>query len=237
MPPINLTIHNALKFPFGAKLNIDKRQWERIILSELAISINEAIYKTIPAANSLIRETFKKVIQASDVWQSLDGGSLMGEFGLEVWAARYRLEAVLDKWLEHVKVVGIPAVVKNSRLVGSGGKYAGFQVNLLDLTYRDVLKVPESTIVSKGGLVKWLEWLLTGGTKTIVRDFHIIPAVSPRMQAASRSQLNLMRKGGTWHVPSRAAGTWDDNFATRAITAGEGLFFEQLLREFASHVN
>lgn len=60
--------------------------------------------------------------------------------------------------------------------------------------------------------VPWLEWLLTGGSSSVIIGYH----VAYRESDSSRTGYAIMGKGSSFSIDSRFTGTKNDNFITRA---------------------
>ena len=73
-----------------------------------------------------------------------------------------------------------------------------------------------------------LQWLLLEGDRKIIVGYHY----SARASKRSRSDLGLMIRKGSWGVPSEFAGTQENNWATRAISASEFRIQNLMATEF-----
>lgn len=202
----------------------------RYIIDQLIKEISYTLYRASRQIRRRARDLFERVIRTSSAWQSLMHGKLAGHLGFESGYERYRLDAVLEKWLDEIYIT-IPPITND----GTKMK-AKLTLGLLDLNYKEVLKIPEAEIISKGGIVKWLDWLLTQGNNAVVQRFHVSFNLNIVQIQYSRSKQALMFKGGQWSVPPEFAGTKTDNFATRAIIGAMDTFLDIIEEEFMKNI-
>lgn len=162
-------------------------------------------HKIEPIIESLIKESY--------TYNSLISGSLRGAFGFPVGEEK----RIVDPVIEHV-VNGMIINVK-PRAIGSK-----FDVSVrmeFDFDKSGVFSLEESIIESDGGVVNWVDWLLTKGSSVVVEAYHVVFGNFAESDE-SRSKIALMFKGGSFSVPSKHAGTDGDNFISRAISNGGG---------------
>ncbi len=181
-----------------AILKESRAELQAIIFKQAAKSVNRAIEKAIPNIEEGIRQLFKFNVESSPEYQSLLSGELRNQFGIE--DSDVRLNTIMKIWLENVR----------TEYNKSNGRLA---ISICASDFGDVLGIGAATLTTDNGTdLHWLEWLLTEGDKTIVRDFHIV--YEPEN---SRTDSYIMVKGGAWGVPPEFSGTIGDNFVTRAL--------------------
>lgn len=172
----------------------------------------------IPQINNFLQNAFNKIkpklvsivieaIKAAPEYNSLLSGQLQAEFGIPDSSSR--LNNLLNIW-ENITFELQQATIKNNEITG------GFILNMIKSDYSDVINSDSAIFTTeKGTDLRWLEWLLLFGNKTIIKDYTIILGPNPR----SRTGKAIMRgvTSGKWRVPPEFAGYANDNWITRAI--------------------
>lgn len=196
---------------------------------QIATSINNAIRGALPIIGTKVKGLVSGAIQSSPEYNSLLGGTLQGELGVPQSATR--LQAILDIWLNSLRVSRIPVKLTGSQLSG------GFSISMIRQNWSDVLSTPEASYTtSKGQVINWLEWLLIAGDSTIVTQYNFTPKITRGAQ--SRTGLGIMRSNpkGKWHVPREFSGTAQNNFVTRSLEKVIPLIIKVMQVEFEKRI-
>jgi hypothetical protein len=181
------------------------------ILSVIKEVLNEAIVRASDDIVKRLREVFKNTITNDDTWLSLQSDdlslpNLKAEFGLPSGEVSTRLNNILNEWLKQILVR--PVMLKGTTVLRGG-----LELMFLDTNWKDVIELRDSIVTThKGKELNWLDWLLTKGDTTIIREYHV--RITP---GAGRSELGVMVKKGRWHVPREFSGTTNNNFVTKII--------------------
>lgn len=157
---------------------------------------------------SFIKEEIADRIRATNHYQSLIYGDLAIEFGL------------LDAYTELEKIINILGDGVKINFGGLDDKMNGnFEV---EIPFERLLQ--EGSYVSTGGIVPWLDWLLTAGSSIVIADYQIVRGSFE----SSRTGGALMVKGGDYHVPLEYSGTESSNFITEALKGIEDTILERI---------
>lgn len=198
--------------PITLRLVENRSQIERAISKALGKEIDEKILRSALLILEGVRQEVKRRIEATPEWQSMLGGELRGQLGLNF--AKVRLDGVMRVWLESFTVK-----INKARKTGSIYKNV-IVVSGIQADWSDVTSLPFSNIRSENNInVPWLFWMLTQGTKAVVRHFEVITELSPEEISRSRTGEALMRLHfkRNFRIPSEFAGTVRLNFVTRAL--------------------
>lgn len=212
------------------KIRVQESEAEiaREILNCLKSELDKALRDTALALRPIARAILGNRIAVDETWQSLHGGKLQAEFGLDSTALS-GLQDILDTWLKNINVDYKPITITGSTLKG------GFILDMIKEDWSDVLSSSAAVVVTKTGQVlPWLEWLLINGSKIIVRDFELVMKSSSR----SRSGMALMVKksSGRWRVPPEYAGTTNNNFMTKILEDIEDLLIQEMENEITKRL-
>jgi hypothetical protein len=159
-----------------------------------------------------IQNIVKNGITNSPEYQSLISGRLKYEFGLS--DPENRLSQILNIW-ERIEVSDQPAKIVGNQI------YAKLEILMIQQDYSDVLNIPASTLITKKGeQLRWLEWLLLLGDKTIIKEYEVVLGGNKN----SRTGNAVMKKktSGKWKVPSTFSGTATSNWITRVLDSVDG---------------
>lgn len=188
------------------------------ILRALRPELNKYLEKTFKKVKPLILGTITEAITSSPEYISLSSGDLKYEFGLP--DSDNRLATILKFWTK-INADYKSVSINNNKLAG------GFTINMIDSSYSDVLGSSAAVFTTeKGTDLRWLEWLLLFGNKTIIKDYVVEFGANPR----SRTGRAIMRgvQKGKWQVPSEFSGTQNNNWITRAIDSVESSIYKIL---------
>lgn len=181
------------------------------LLNLLLKDINLKMQKIARSLESDIKNLVKNAISNSPEYQSLISGKLKYNFGLPDSASR--LSEILSVW-ERITVDYTKPSIQGSQISSN------IKIYMIKADYSDVLNLSASYFTTeKGSELKWLEWLLLAGDKTIIRDYEIIYNSSPN----SRTGGAVMKKvvSGKWNVPPEFAGVYGNNWITRVLDSIE----------------
>lgn len=161
-----------------------------------------------------------KFIQ-SEVYFSLTGGYLRGEFGLtdkQISKIPDILDDIINIYVEHTveKDKGIFKV----------------RIGIVNLNDFDPNK-HGVFITEKGEAIHWLWWLLTQGTNSVVEGYSVF-----FKQGIGRSEMAIMiqSEGFNYSIDNYFAGTENDNWITRVIRAHQKEI-ENILKENLNHAS
>lgn len=185
-------------------------QIAKLIIDAIRAELNSVLLSASTSIQQRARKLFEERLIASETWRDLDGGELQGELGIPL-DVKTRLHNILLIWLQNIIVNYIPLMGNANGLRG------GIKLNMLKSDWSDVINSPDASIITdRGGVLWWLEWLLTYGSQIIVKEYDVVASTSPR----SRSGMALMFKHvkrGYWMVPPRFQGTTNNNFVTQVL--------------------
>jgi hypothetical protein len=111
----------------------------------------------------------------------------------------------------------------------------GYDIELAVFDVGEITSLPAASYLSDVNIptqIEWLDWLLTKGSKIIIRSYE----VSYQKHNHSRSGMAIMKKGKGWQVPSQYAGTERDNWITRVIEPLEDTILYIIEDEFEKYV-
>ena len=142
-------------------------------------------------------------ILASPTAKSVFNGQLKEEFGIEDTGKVYTLFSI---------------IANDSRLKVDGPKISGGTISL-KMTYEAVPKDMVSKFgdigsfrTKEGQSIPWFEWLTELGDAIIVKEYE----VKGGFPQNSRTGDKIMVKGAGWRVPPQHAGSFGNNFITKA---------------------
>jgi len=131
------------------------------------------------------------------------GIDLMAELGLVQSEASSIVDHILSVLVNEIKV-------KHNK--------DGLSIYLDESVIDKLYNVPGASYVSfsKEGStdIPWLKWMLEGGIQV---KHHIVHGNFSHPSANSRSKRAVMKPGGSWHMPTKYAGSKEDNWITRTF--------------------
>lgn len=175
--------------------------------------INAGIQKAAPTIGKRLGELLVNTVKQGRVYQSLVGGDLRYELGLE--NAKSDMDAILTVLAKSVALNFIPFKYYRGKVTGS------FSIDLLKGGFAPLLAHPKASYQSNEYTINWLEYLLLRGDSIIILDHHIVFDLNPAQQSYSRTGDALMFPGGTWRVPPEFSGLPDSNFLTWSVESRE----------------
>lgn len=177
---------------------------QKEVMKAFTKDLNIYFNAKLPQAHASIRATVYDLILNNPTADSLRGGVLKTDFGLNFDPT----DAVAKAVASSVEMDYTPLTPK---LKG------GYNIRIQPLDYINILTIPESVVVSEKGVqLPWLEWLTEYGDSIISLNFGVFYNAG-----MGRSQGGIMVPSmGPFMVDPAYSGTATDNWITRAIEAG-----------------
>lgn len=180
-----------------------------LILDSIKDHMEGAFTKAIPPIYSEIKTLMTTSLKTEPEYQSLIGGTLRVEFGIENVSD---VDQVVAEIVDTLQVTKHPIKINNLGLTG------GFVMTMIPSADIGGVIGSSAAIVSdsaKGHRLPWLEWLLLHANKPIIRNYEVKVAPNPY----SRSGMGIMVESDSdWRVPPEFAGNQQDNWTTRAVS-------------------
>lgn len=193
----------------NVKITIDENQVKKEIIQAIIPELNKYLAERVNKFKAALKETLKIDLWDSPEVDSLLGGELQAELGVE--DPETRLAAIIDRWAGNIDVNFSPAKYAGGRI------YSKLSISAIKNDYSDVLGLDEARYTTRNGsTIEWLEWILLNGDKKIITDYDI----GLDLNGYSRTGLGkimIKGRGKSWGVPSQFAGFKNDNFITRTI--------------------
>jgi len=195
----NFTIGIELDPSFSAKF---QKELSREITLKLSSVLPAALAKIKIMLGNVVRER----ISMSPEYQAISGGRFRGELGLPDGSKK--INDIMNIWAEGISV---------TYLKSTGIGFGTINIGILESSWEDVLSSSQAelTYTSRKGTktLEWLRWMLKEGSRAIVSGYEFMP-----QSRSSRTGLGIMvKRRGSWKIPTQFAGTDSDNFATRAL--------------------
>jgi hypothetical protein len=154
---------------------------------------------------------------ATPTYQGLTGAMLGGvdlQAELGVPDSERRMQAIIDKWLEGIRVEIKGGFARKIKLT------AKLRIQLLNKNWIDegVRLSMAQQETEKGAILPWLDWLLTYGDRAfIIKDYKVqYGNFSPAISRTGRA-IMLEDETRRWRVPPIFRNFPSDNFVTQAI--------------------
>lgn len=187
--------------------------------------------------NNIFKDVFIDEIENDRTWQSLSEvsrGSLKAHLGLQ-YAGSYKSE-ILSYILSTFNITIYPtlSISGSSEEILLNIKLEGMNPS----AYSEMFTLPgASQVTEKGRTLPWLRWLLEEGDRAVIFGWNI-SFTSPKIAERSRTGLAVMirRERGTWNVPSKFAGTKDNNFLTKIVDGMKDKLEKPLLEFIANEL-
>lgn len=182
------------------KIKESLSQIQNSIYKSLSKLINRALPKAKIKIENRIIPIIRQALISSPEIQSLKGGILKLEFGLDNDPTDEIVEAIVRSLEIRVKKV-------DRKLNG------GISILLQPDSFQNLLNLPSANQrIESGGSLPWLSWLLTLGDQVIIANYGVEFGPGGRSGGATMSKSYAPYK-----VNSSFSGTVDNNFITRAI--------------------
>lgn len=209
---------------------VDEDQIARAVLEGFIEILEAAVDGSLVPIASRAQQTIRTAVQLTPEYGSLLSGDLWHELGVVNPAGA--MNAILATMMDSVLVTKLP-FAHNGRDLTAGG----LRLQAVQVDFADLLGLKEATFqsVSRRGVfdIDWLQWLLTGTGSVSVpypnTNFHFVGETR-----GSRTGYGLMKRSGTWAIPSEFAGTIADNWLTRALATAEPVIEDIIHEEIGS---
>ena len=160
--------------------------------------------KNQPRVRSLVKYELYNAIYECPEMESLRSGKLKYDFGLDSDPTMQIAEAVSGAF-------------RMSYPKNAGSEF-GFNIEIQPLSYLNVLDLPGSVqITEKGQELPWLDWLLTYGSTVMIIDNYGVK-YGDHGRSGGAVMIEGYNYGRGFMVDPQFAGTYADNFITRAIS-------------------
>ena len=175
---------------------------------ELRVELNKIIirrvFRIINKLDQKIKKRIKDLIKQQPEYQAiLYDNQIIGQLGL---ANPQIIEEIVNDWVQNVQVSFSPL----KRDIGK------IDIKFKSATFSALVASPKASYTTeKGKTMKWLDWVLLKGTKEIILGYSFLA----KQTKASRTGYGIMIKKrlDAWSVPQDIAGTYKNNFLTRAL--------------------
>lgn len=195
----------------GIELAMSSKDFERAINKALRDKVLRTFTRSKNNILKRMRETIKESVFSQPEYQSLMGGKLQGELGVN--NPQQRVDNIIDTWLSSLKVI-----TKNPRMVG-GSLTGSFRVTMGREDFSDLISLDDARILTdKGDVLQWLEALLLWGAQIIVREYKVSTRLTPRSRSRTGLAIMVRDVGGRWSVPAEFQGTKTRNWLTRSLS-------------------
>jgi len=177
-------------------------QIEKKINKAFAGELNKSLSRKVPLLRDKLTPIIRSALNASPEINSLRGGVLKLEFGLEDDPSSEIIESIVSSINVNLKPV-------DTKFNG------GFTLVMQPNDYSNLLSLPSASQPIDGGSLPWLEWLLTIGDSIVIADFGVEFGSFPESRTGG---ARMASKARPYKVNSAFSGTPDDNFITRSIS-------------------
>jgi hypothetical protein len=179
-----------------------------LILKNLLPMVNKKFDKAITNTIRLINLALENSLRNQPEYTSLKSpnGKLRLEFGIPNTSI---VDNVINAIIDTVFVNRKDPRISNGQIIG--GFTLGFAPNNALIDIADNFSV----ITEKGQELPWLKWLLFEGTAPIIKDYDI--QIKPGLRSRTGLGALMVKTNGAWRVPTEFAGTYSNNWITRAI--------------------
>lgn len=200
-------------------LAFDFSDFNRNLVIEHKKYLREVFEKNQKRFTDAVKQKFASKIRTSSEYRSLVSpqGALhvdlgLGELGGD-WSGKADAVSALADIVEQI-IAGVTVTITDRK--AEEDFVIGLNIKLLE-NLDDIINSESGKYVSinaRGDYneVPWLEWLLTGGSSSVVVGYHVLYKDSE----ASRTLHAVMVKQGSFSIDGRFTGTKNNNFITRA---------------------
>ena len=200
------------------------------ILRLIVGKVNKASASCIKELSKELMQEMRGWLQDSPVILSLLGsGTLNAEVGLPTSQGDTAAASIIDAVVGSVEVEFKPF---SKKMVG------GLIVGIQPEDFRNILGLGSATITTaKGQKLDWLEWLLTAGSKIIVKDYELTYGNYGKRSRSGMGAIMVRKEGsGYWKMPAQYAGTPENNFITRAFEGKDSIVSSIIQKAFKSKI-
>ncbi len=177
------------------------KDMERNILKEFLLHMSNVLNAIMPAVAARTNQLVGQAFRSSDFYSAVNGGELQDLLCIpSPVSSLYHMERAI---VDNISIVRRPVVIAGQFITG------GFDVGLLDDSYKEVLSAGETSYSTVNALfVPWMEWILFYSTSPVLSKIRLLD--TPRGVMAVKSKTDLA-------IPSAYAGNAADNVLTRAF--------------------
>ena len=203
---------------------VDLLESDKEIANKILQAIADYVNSTIPP---LLQNIKKRLIpqtialfQNTETYNSLLYGELAGHFGLPRGNRKNNIDTILTTIANNIEITFVPIKVRATQFANG----LIFKVLLSD--FSDILSLSQAVIFTESGdALEWLKWLLTMGDSIIIREYEIdfFPG-----EGRSGSAIMIPEQGGVWRVPPEYAGTYRNNWLTKALLQNADTYLEMV---------
>lgn len=180
---------------------------QKKIREAAAKELNKSFSRKVPALKNKLIPVIRAALNASPEINSLRGGLLALEFGLESDPT----SSIIDAITASLEIRFTP--INSKTLAG------GLSLVMQPSNFSNLLSLPQASQPIEDGSLPWLSWLLTAGDSIIIANFGVEFGSFPQSRTGG---ARMAQKAAPYKVNSAFSGTEDDNFITRSISTASG---------------
>jgi len=174
---------------------------ESDINKAIAETLNKKIKQNYYEASEQVKRLVASAVISQPEIESLVSGYLRGAFGIPIGVNP--IEGLEESISNSISV----SLKKfDNRLNG------GLEIYIQPTSFRNILNLPNSSIVYEKGEINWMDWLLLRGDAAIIVGYQYTPKYG-----IGRSRMGYMEGGRFFRVPPEFSGYAENNFITRAL--------------------
>lgn len=208
------------------------RALKKALNAEASKEIGKQINMVCASLLNGLKKQIRRDIKASVVYQGLVGGVLQLELGLA--KPQETMERVIDVWTSLF-------TYDIKTLVDPSGEILLEIVffYLMDEFWKELtnLSIARYDYFSKRyqmiRQIDWLDWLLTYGTTEFIEGKLVIKSEGFPSSRTGHALMYAVKQPPYWSVSPKYAGTYDDNFLTRALEESLKWFEPEFNRRLA----
>ena len=189
------------------KLLENDKQFQKRVGQAFAKELNKSLSKKVSTLKGKLIPVIRAALNASPEINSLRGGLLALEFGLEQDPTSAIIEAIVSS----IEVTYTKVDPKTFA--------GGFTLVMQPSDFSNLLSLPQASQPIEDGSLPWLSWLLTAGDSIIIANFGVEFGSFPESRTGG---ARMAQKAAPYKVNSAFSGTEDDNFITRSISTASG---------------
>jgi len=159
---------------FGLKLVESNKDIQQLMLNAMIPDIKKFMDNGMTKVKSQLPPIIQRAIADSPEYASLYSGKLKYEFGIA--NVDSKLSSLLNIWSTNITYN-----YQSPKLTSNQIK-ASFSASMIKVDFSDVLYGDFAAVVDtvRGYSLPWLEWLLLGGSQTIIKEHEVILCSSSR---------------------------------------------------------
>lgn len=221
------------------KITLSEATINRKLVRALSIKLHEQDfwdYVAYDTYQDIINFLTAKFVE-SDTYQSLIGGDLRAEFGLDDAAVANLQEVIYN--LINVNFINNYAHRKRGRM-SNEFEIANQKIGVIAQPHTPLGKkefnnaMSQAAYYSNGYLVDWLRWLLWAGVETVIEEYRVL-----YQPGIGRSEMAIMigpKDYRSYQVDERFAGTPNNNWVTKIVDANKAEIFDIIKKSLAKKV-